>query len=78
MAYSKGDLKYESNFTSITILFQSLQKVKESKSKIEDIDYTLYLADDPQKLEAATQCDSGYIEGVHAISYIDQDLKTLL
>lgn len=59
MSYAKGDLKYESDFKSITILFQSLQKIKESKSQIKAIEYTLYLADDPQKLKLITHCEPG-------------------
>jgi hypothetical protein len=78
MAYAKGDIKYESNFRSITILFQSLQKVKESTSKIQAIEYTLYLADDADKLEFSTHCEPGHVQGVHNITYTDKDLKARL
>lgn len=56
--FAAGDLKYSSQFKSIRISFQPLQSIKSTKSQIEKVKYFLYISNNADSLDEASQCQT--------------------
>lgn len=58
MKFSKGDLRYTSQFKYIAVEFQGLQNIKPTLSAIREIDYSILISNDSSQLEALSNCDN--------------------
>lgn len=55
--YSAGSVSFESMITELLFTIKSLERVKESKTKVVKTNYIIYLSDSREDLEKETNCE---------------------
>lgn len=60
MKFSIGDLRYTSKFKYVSVEFQPLQNIRQTKSKIIEIEYTLLISNDSKQLNKIAKCDTNH------------------
>lgn len=54
--FSSGDLRYSSKFKELSVEYQPLKQLKQTKATIKEISYRLYVSNNTDEIVYSSQC----------------------